>query len=93
MNIGETLKFLRQQRNLSIKVVSEATGFSESVLSEYENNITTPPVQRLLALIDFYGINAFMALFKGREMLDITDYSQSGKRKAYELDKIEKKKR
>ena len=52
MNIGKVLKKLRKERNLSIRAVSEATGFSESVISEYENNITEPSVRRLFSLFD-----------------------------------------
>ena len=93
MNIGKTLKKLRLERNLTIKEVSQATGFSQSTISEYENNITEPSSKRMFALFDLYGINSIMSILYGKELMDITDFSPSGKQRAYELHKAEKKKK
>lgn len=93
MNIGKSLKKLRQDRNLTLSVVAKATGFSISVISEYENNITEPSVKRLITLFDFYGVNSIAMLLQNREIIDITDYSPIGKQKAFELEASEKKKK
>lgn len=82
MNIGKLLKQLRLDRHLSIKFVSEATGIPKSCLYDYESNHVDPPLKRYFALLDFYGINAEMAL-QGKEYVDITNYSVTNKKKIW----------
>lgn len=90
INVGETLKKWRLERGLTLKEVSQALHFSVSVLSEYEKGITTPSVERLLALMDFYGIETFNALIKNEELVNITHYTTEGKRKAHIIHMHEK---
>ena len=90
INVGETLIKLRLERGLTLKEVSQALHFSVSVLSEYEKGITTPSVERLLALMDFYGIETFNALIKNEELVNITHYTPEGKRKAHIIHMHEK---
>ena len=54
--IGSTLKKLRTERGLSIKEVSEDTGFSTSSISRLENGKTSITIRNLIKLLDFYGV-------------------------------------
>lgn len=91
MNVGKLLKKLREERNLSITVVAKSLNIGVSTLSEYERNLTMPSLDRFISLVDFYGLDP-IGVLKGEEILIITNYSDIGKQKAYELDKIKKNK-
>ena len=54
--VGSTLKKLRTERELSIKKVSEDTGFSASSISRLENGKTSITIRNLIKLLDFYGV-------------------------------------
>ena len=54
--VGSTLKKLRTERDLSIKKVSEDTGFSASSISRLENGKTSITIRNLIKLLDFYGV-------------------------------------
>lgn len=88
MNIGANLKRLRKQNKKTLEDVANATGIPIATLSDYERNRTTPSLQRFLKIINFYGLLPDIYLI-GREVIDITDYSDVGKEKAYALHKEE----
>lgn len=50
LNFGEKIKRLRLSKNLRLTDLSEMTGFSVSLLSQLENNKTTPSVVTLYQL-------------------------------------------
>lgn len=60
--ISSTLKTLRLERELSIRKVSEDTGFSPSFLSRLENGKTSITIRNLIKLLDYYGITMAEAL-------------------------------
>jgi len=55
-DVGERLRELRKSRKLSIRKVSEATGFSVSFLSRLENEKSSITIKNLIKLLDFYGV-------------------------------------
>ena len=55
-DIGEKLKELRKSRKLSIRKVSEASGFSISFLSKLENGKSSITIKNLIKLLNFYGV-------------------------------------
>lgn len=55
-DIGRKLKELRQSRKLSIRKVSEASGFSVSFLSKLENGKSSITIKNLIKLLNFYGV-------------------------------------
>lgn len=57
MSFGEKLKKLRLKRHLSLGVVSKALKIGKSTLSEYENDITRPSLDKFFCIIEFYHIN------------------------------------
>jgi len=50
MTIGARLKELRERNNLSGDKFGELCGVSKGMVSQWENNLVTPPADRLLLL-------------------------------------------
>ncbi|MDI6831747.1 MAG: XRE family transcriptional regulator [Actinomycetota bacterium] len=55
-DIGERLRELRKSKKLSIRRVSEETGFSVSFLSKLETGKSSITVKNLIKLLNFYGV-------------------------------------
>jgi transcriptional regulator with XRE-family HTH domain len=55
-DVGLKLKELRKNRGMSIRKVSEETGFSISFLSKLENGKTSITIKNLGKLLSFYGV-------------------------------------
>ncbi len=55
-DIGERLRGLRRERGLSIRKVSEETGFSVSFLSRLETGKSSITIKNLLKLLRYYGV-------------------------------------
>lgn len=55
-DIGAKLKGLRKSKGLSIRKVSEDTGFSVSFLSKLENGKSSITIKNLIKLLSFYGV-------------------------------------
>ena len=47
INVGETIKKLRQEKQLTLHQVAERTGFSTALLSQIENHLISPPLGTL----------------------------------------------
>lgn len=70
-DVGERLRALRRERGLSIRKVSEATGFSVSFLSKLETGKTSITIKNLIKLLGFYGVT-LAELFSGPSARKIT---------------------
>ncbi len=68
MEMGETLRYLRDSKGFSQEYVGDLLGIKQSSYSAYENGKADMPVSYLRILADFYGVTADYIL--GR-----TDYS------------------
>ncbi len=55
-NVGDRLKQVRQQRQLTLTGVAESTGISKSTLSRLENGQRRPTLELLLALSQAYRV-------------------------------------
>lgn len=55
-DVGKILLKLRKDRGLSIRKLSEETGFSLSFLSKLENGKTSITIRNLVKLLGFYGV-------------------------------------
>lgn len=55
-NIGRLIKEIRNEKGLSIRKVSDETGFSVSFLSKLENEKTSITIRNLTKLLDFYEV-------------------------------------
>ncbi len=58
MTIGDRLRELRENLGFMQITVSKKIGISNKVLSNYENNISTPDLQTLILICNFYNISA-----------------------------------
>ncbi|MGI6031355.1 MAG: helix-turn-helix domain-containing protein [Eubacteriales bacterium] len=47
MNIGEKIKYLRKQNNISLRELAQRTGVSKTTLSDLENNAKNPSLDTL----------------------------------------------
>ncbi len=57
MKLGEKIKMLRKQRNLSQEVLAEGLGVSFQTVSKWENEYTLPDVSLIPALASFFGVS------------------------------------
>lgn len=58
MNLGSILRDRRKNKKLTLKVVAEKAGISESFLSQVENDVNSPSVSTLVNICNAVGINA-----------------------------------
>lgn len=57
MNIGNNIKQLRQQKNLTQKQVAEKLGVSSQAVSKWENNVNTPDIALLPEIAELFGVS------------------------------------
>ena len=55
--MGQKIKQLRTQRNISQIALAKQLGVSKSVISSYENEIHYPPYDVLLQMARFFGVS------------------------------------
>ena len=55
MNTGDRLKLLRTKKKLTQTEVAKKTGINNKTLSGYENNVSTPDIETLQLLANFYN--------------------------------------
>lgn len=70
MNIGNNIKLLRQQKNLTQDQIAEKLGVSYQAVSKWENNANTPDIALLPEIAELFGVSIDV-LFSD----NITDYS------------------
>lgn len=58
MNIGNKLRELRLENNLTQEELASRTELSKGYISQLENNITSPAINTLLDMLDVLGTNA-----------------------------------
>jgi transcriptional regulator with XRE-family HTH domain len=66
MKLGEKLKALRKQKDLTLDKLSELSGVAKATLSRIENGITTGNLNTHLKICDALGVN-LGELYKGLE--------------------------
>lgn len=56
--LGPRLREARQTANLTVREVGARLGLDHSMIVRYENGESLPPLDRLIALADLYGLTA-----------------------------------
>ena len=56
-HFGEKLRMVREHKGMTLKVVADKAGVSESLVSQIERNKVSPAIDTLLALADALDIN------------------------------------
>lgn len=71
MDLGRTLKLNRLEKGYTISEVAEAAGVSSGLISQIENNTTTPSIQTLRDILSFYRLplSAFFKQAEDEEMV------------------------
>jgi transcriptional regulator with XRE-family HTH domain len=54
--LGPRLRDARQKANLTVREVGERLGLDHSMIVRYENGESLPPLDRVIALADLYGL-------------------------------------
>ncbi|WP_035462242.1 helix-turn-helix domain-containing protein [Alicyclobacillus macrosporangiidus] len=54
---GKRLRYLRQQKHLTMKELGQIFGLAESTISGYENGIRSPDIELLPKFADFFGVS------------------------------------
>jgi transcriptional regulator with XRE-family HTH domain len=54
--LGPRLRDARQTANLTVREVGERLGVDHSMIVRYENGESLPPLDRVIALADLYGL-------------------------------------
>ena len=57
MNLGEKIRTLRKQKDISQEVFAKYLGVSFQAISKWENCITMPDVTMIPAIASFFGIS------------------------------------
>lgn len=65
MNIGETIKELRIERNLSQQKLASAIGVSQKAIDYWERGVNEPKASYVALLADFFNVSCDYLL--GRE--------------------------
>ena len=57
LNIGNKIKNLRRQKNISQEVLAQYLGISFQAVSKWESGMTMPDITLIPALASFFGIS------------------------------------
>lgn len=56
MTLGESMRFLREEKGYSLKDVEQNTGINNGNLSRYERNLNFPSIELCIKLADLYEV-------------------------------------
>lgn len=77
-DFGLRIKELREARNMSQEALGRRVGRSKPVISSYENNLKTPPLDVLINLANVFNVSLdYLVGIKKREALYVNDLSDS----------------
>ena len=60
MTLGEYHKMIRKQKRIKLVRMAEAVGVSPSVISRFENNVTSPPYFRIEDFMNYLGFKVVL---------------------------------
>ena len=90
IGFGEQLKRLRSAKGWSLQVAADKIGIGKTTLFDYENDkYKEPPRETLKSICDVYDIDYGTADISKKVVLDISQYSEVGYKKAMQLHMIE----
>ncbi|MBE7026584.1 MAG: helix-turn-helix transcriptional regulator [Ruminococcaceae bacterium] len=70
LTLGERLKFLRTIHNKTQAEIGEIIGVGQSVISNYENDITVPRTQNLVVLARYFGVRVAYLIGDSKSMYE-----------------------
>lgn len=79
LELGQVIRALRLERNLTLTAVAQAAGVSASLISQVERGLATPSISALRRLAGALGV-PIAALFLGNQEASDGESDQSGRR-------------
>lgn len=67
VKVGQKIKEIREKQSLTLKDLSEKTGYSESIISQIENHLVSPPLGALLTISKALGVSVGKLLGEKKE--------------------------
>ena len=55
--LGQNIKQLRLEKNITQKKLASLIGVSQRLISNYENDSATPPVENLIKIADIFKVS------------------------------------
>ncbi len=90
MNLGEKIKQLRQEKDLSLEKLAQNIDIAKSILWKYEKNQTSPSSEIIKRIAVFFNVSTDYLLFDTTEKENITAISDKKLLKQFEeVDKME----
>ena len=76
MKIGEKIKALRKERNITQEKLAEYLNISCQAVSKWENGTAAPDLQLIIPLANFFGVSTDELLGKKDEIMqaDLEEY-------------------
>ena len=95
MNLGERIKALRKQNNLSQEQLAEKLNVSRQAVSKWESNTAYPDISNLILLRDIFGVTLdYLVIDNNKiESEDINESNNSSNDKKWYNIKLKTKKR
>lgn len=75
--VGHRLRALRLASGRSLRSVAEVVGISPSALSQIENGVMQPSVNRLIEIVNVLGVPV-SAIFEGHDVLELVNLDAEG---------------
>ncbi|MGF9963265.1 helix-turn-helix domain-containing protein [Bacillus rhizoplanae] len=71
MNIGSTIREIRQRRGITIAQICEGTGLSKGFMSQVENNKTSPSISTLETIAHFLNVPLPYLLLEQKDRMKV----------------------
>ena len=55
--VGEKIKKLREEKNISQQELAEKTGIAQTTISKYEKNISSPDFKKMIKIADYFRVS------------------------------------
>lgn len=80
INLGNKLKTLRLQHNMSLKDVADRIGISKSIISAYENSARYPSYETLIKLAHLFHVTTdYLLGVEQKNQLDLSGLTTAEK--------------
>ena len=76
--IGEKIKMLRKNKNMTQTVLAQRLGVTKSVISAYENGMCSPSYDILISLADIFGVSTdFLLGYRKNNTIDVSGLTEN----------------
>ncbi|HOU57349.1 MAG TPA: helix-turn-helix transcriptional regulator [Spirochaetota bacterium] len=90
MNLGQKIKQLRNERNLSLEKLAQNLTIAKSILWKYEKGQTVPSADIIKRIAAFFNVSTDYLLFETTEKDNITRITDRGLLRQFEeVDKMD----